>query len=369
MTDSQARLTLLAGGDVAPLLQPVDQFAELIQPTLDTVDFRFLQCERTYSHRGSWPDWQTIPAGHWTRLDPEYASVFKAARADVVSVASNHALDFGADALEDTIELFTSWGMQVVGGGANQAEAHKPVICEKDGVRVAILAYCSVIRDGQAAVGDHPGVAGLRARTWYVPIDFQPGCPPQIMSEAIEPDVVAMENDIRAAKKIAHAVVVCLHWGVRYIPKVLATYQQPVAHRAIDAGADVIIGHHPHTLKPVEVYKGKVCFYSIGNFLPLASRTPARPRTPSGTCSGTSARRAPATASRITAGRSCCPSSRSPPRAFPGSAWSRPTSTTRRSRPRSGRATRCSTRCLIGWSGCRPSPSTGSRSPGTSSLS
>ena len=61
MTDSQASLTLLAGGDVAPLLQPVDQFAELIQPTLDTVDFRFLQCERTYSHRGSWPDWQTIP--------------------------------------------------------------------------------------------------------------------------------------------------------------------------------------------------------------------------------------------------------------------------------------------------------------------
>ena len=267
MNDSQASLTLLAGGDVAPLLQPVDQFAELIQPTLDTVDFRFLQCERTYSHRGSWPDWQTIPAGHWTRLDPEYASVFKAARADVVSVASNHALDFGWEALEDTIELFTSWGMQVVGGGANQAEAHKPVICEKDGVRVAILAYCSVIRDGQAAVGDHPGVAGLRARTWYVPIDFQPGCPPQIMSEAIEPDMVAMENDIRAAKKIAHAVVVCLHWGVRYIPKVLATYQQPVAHRAIDAGADVIIGHHPHTLKPVEVYKGKVCFYSIGNFL------------------------------------------------------------------------------------------------------
>jgi hypothetical protein len=140
VNDSQASLTLLAGGDVAPLLQPVDQFAELIQPTLDTVDFRFLQCERTYSHRGSWPDWQTIPAGHWTRLDPEYASVFKAARADVVSVASNHALDFGWEALEDTIELFTSWGMKVVGGGTNQAEAHKPVILEKDGVRVAILA-------------------------------------------------------------------------------------------------------------------------------------------------------------------------------------------------------------------------------------
>ncbi len=260
-------MTLLAGGDVAPVKQPVNMLADHIQPVLDSVDFRFLQCERTYSHRGTWPEWMTIPNGGWSRLDPEYASIFKAARADVVSVASNHALDFGWEALEDTIELFRSWGMQVVGGGASEEEAHRPVILEKDGVRTAILAYCSVIREGQAAIADHPGVAGMRARTWYVPVDFQPGCPPMIMSEAVERDVVAMEEDIRAAKKLAHAVVVCLHWGIRYIPKVLATYQQPVAHRAIDAGADVIIGHHPHTLKPVEVYRGKVCFYSIGNFL------------------------------------------------------------------------------------------------------
>jgi hypothetical protein len=260
-------MTLLAGGDVAPVRQPVDLLAEPIQPILDAVDFRFVQCERTYSKRGTWHDWLTIPNGGWSRLDPEYATIFKAARADVVSVASNHALDFGWEALEDTIELFKSWGMAVVGGGATEEDAHRPVILEKNGVRTAILAYCSVIREGQAAVGDHPGLAGMRARTWYVPVDFQPGCPPQIMSEALERDVVAMERDIQEAKKIAHAVVVCLHWGLRYIPKVLATYQEPVAHRAIDAGADVIIGHHPHTLKPVEVYKGKVCFYSIGNFL------------------------------------------------------------------------------------------------------
>jgi poly-gamma-glutamate synthesis protein (capsule biosynthesis protein) len=268
MTDTpDGSLTLIAGGDVAPVRQPVDLLAEHIHPILDSADFRFVQCERTYSARGSWPDWVTIPNGGWSRLEPEYASVFRAARADVVSVASNHAMDFGWEALQDTIALFRSWGMHVVGGGATGEDAHRPVVLEKDGVRTAILAYCSVLREGQAAIGNHPGLAGLRARTWYVPVDFQPGCPPLIMSEAIEQDVQAMEADIRAARKLAHAVVVAFHWGIRYIPKVLAAYQQPVAHRAIDAGADVIIGHHPHTLKPVEVYHGKVCFYSIGNFL------------------------------------------------------------------------------------------------------
>ena len=62
-------LTLLCSGDVAPLKQPVDALADHIHPVLDSVDFRFLQCERTYSKRGAFPDWQTIPYGKWTRLD------------------------------------------------------------------------------------------------------------------------------------------------------------------------------------------------------------------------------------------------------------------------------------------------------------
>jgi len=62
-------------------------------------------------------------------------------------------------------------------------------------------------------------------------------------------------------------VILTLHWGLRHVPKTICTYQPPVAHAAIDAGADLIIGHHAHSIKAVEVYKGKVCFYSIGNFM------------------------------------------------------------------------------------------------------
>jgi poly-gamma-glutamate synthesis protein (capsule biosynthesis protein) len=69
-------------------------------------------------------------------------------------------------------------------------------------------------------------------------------------------------------------VVISIHWGLHHIPKAIADYQPVVAHAAIDAGADLILGHHPHVLKAVEVYKGKVCFYSIGNFMMTSNKRP-----------------------------------------------------------------------------------------------
>jgi poly-gamma-glutamate synthesis protein (capsule biosynthesis protein) len=101
---------------------------------------------------------------------------------------------------------------------------------------------------------------------------FQPGTPPTITTVAVEEDVLALEADIAAAKADADAVVLFIHWGIRLLPKINADYQQVVAHRAIDAGADLILGHHSHCVKAVEVYKGKVCFYSIGNFMTTGSR-------------------------------------------------------------------------------------------------
>lgn len=267
MNDENASLSVVFGGDVGPVRQPVERLVELAQPFLRTADFRFGQCERTYSHRGAFPQWATIPRGEWSRLSPEYASIFTAAEIDVVSMASNHALDWGLDPLMDTIELFRSQGMQVVGAGLTESSAREAAILEKNGVRVGVLAYCSVLRDGWAAQGDHPGLASIRVRTWYEDIDFQAGCPPVVRSQAYEEDVEAMQRDISALREHCHAVVVSMHWGIRHIPKVLAEYQRPVAHAAIDAGADLIVGHHPHVPKGVEVYKGKVCLYSIGNFL------------------------------------------------------------------------------------------------------
>ena len=260
-------LTLLAGGDVGPMVQPVTRLADLIAPVLDRADFRFGQCERTYSTRGFYPRWTTIPGGIHTRLTEDYAEVFRTAKLDVISLASNHTLDWMYEPMYDTLDLFRSWGRQVIGAGRDGDEARRPAIIEKDGVRVAILAYCSVIRDGQAASDVVPGVAAIRVRTWYEPNDFQPGSPPTVRTQALAEDVAAAQADIRAARDQADAVVVSIHWGIRHVPKVLAEYQEPVGHALVDAGADVILGHHAHTPKAVEEYGSGVIFYSIGNFM------------------------------------------------------------------------------------------------------
>ncbi|MDI7258769.1 MAG: CapA family protein [Thermodesulfobacteriota bacterium] len=261
------RVTLMACGDIGPVIKPVDQFAELVTPVLQQADIRFGQCERIYSKRGWRPRFALGPGGDHSRLDPEMASIFKKVNFNVVSLASNHTMDWGPEPVLDTIELFNNMGIQVVGAGKDSEEAWRPAMIERNGVKIAILSYCSVLRDGQAAATDKAGVAPMRAHTYYEPYDYQPGAPPKMITVPFEEDLTVLQEDIRRVKPKVDVVILSLHWGVPYLQKVIAKYQPEVAHAAIDAGADLILGHHAHLLKAIEVYKGKVCFYSIGNFL------------------------------------------------------------------------------------------------------
>jgi Bacterial capsule synthesis protein PGA_cap len=271
MAQMSGTVTIMSGGDVGPVYEPTEEFAELIAPVLRQADLRLGQCERTYSERGWAPQFASGPGGQHSRLHPRLASVWKAAGFDIVSLASNHAMDWGAEALLDTVEVFHGMGKLVIGAGRDAEEARSPAIIERNGVKIAFLAYCSVLRDGQAAGEGKAGVAPARAHTYYAPEEFQPGAPPRIITVPYEEDVRAMQEDIRKAKERADAVVVSIHWGLRLVPKTICSYQPPIAHAAIDAGADLILGHHAHSIKAVEVYKGKVCFYSIGNLMTTGS--------------------------------------------------------------------------------------------------
>ena len=84
-------------------------------------------------------------------------------------------------------------------------------------------------------------------------------------------------EDIAKAKKTAHAVVVSMHWGVHYVPRLIAEYQPIAAKAAFKAGADLILGHHPHVPKAIEVIDGKACFYSLGNFI-ISDFAPCKPQ-------------------------------------------------------------------------------------------
>jgi poly-gamma-glutamate capsule biosynthesis protein CapA/YwtB (metallophosphatase superfamily) len=257
-------VTLLGCGDVGPLHEPMAAYSELVQPVLAAADIRFGQVERVYSDRGSL---QVHSGGAHSRVKPHMASVFTDCGFDVVSLASNHAMDWGADAMLDTADLLRGKGLRVIGAGRNLREARQPAIVEKNGVKTAFLAYCSILQTGYAAGHDHPGIAPLRAHTYYEAFDYQAGVPPRVVTVPYEEDLSGLIEDVTAAKRAADAVVLSLHWGIHFMPRLIADYQVTVAHAAFKAGADIILGHHAHTPKAIGVHQGKACFYSLSNFI------------------------------------------------------------------------------------------------------
>jgi poly-gamma-glutamate synthesis protein (capsule biosynthesis protein) len=269
---STNRVLLMGCGDIGPTHEPIEMYSPLVQPILATADLRFAQCERVYSERGTLHPIHGRGRSH-SRAHPKMASIFSTCGLDVVSVASNHGLDWGEDALLDTIALFESKGIKTVGAGANLKAARRPAFVECNGVRIAFLGYCSVVQQGYAAGKDTAGIAPLRAHNYYEPLDYNAGVPPRVVTEPYAEDLDAMIRDIKAAKESAQVVVLSLHWGVHYLPRIVAQYQPTVFHAAVDAGVDLVLGHHPHVPKAIEVYKGKVCFYSLGNFMMTFERT------------------------------------------------------------------------------------------------
>jgi hypothetical protein len=253
---------LMAVGDVAHYLGRIDIFEKSLS-VLKYGDLRFAQVEEVLSSRGALLEGIGI---HKSRVDPTFIQDYKLANFDVVSLASNHTMDWGPQAALDSIETFRNAGISTIGSGANIKEARKPAVIEKKGVKIAFLGYCSVLTPAEWATESRAGIAPVRAHTYYEPYDDQPATPAHIVSIPDERDVELMIEDIKAARGIADVVVVSHHWGVHHVAGYIADYQIKVAHAAIDAGSDLILGHHAHQLKGVEIYKGKPCIYSLGNF-------------------------------------------------------------------------------------------------------
>ena len=185
---------------------------------------------------------------------------------DVVSLANNHAYDWGKEALLDTMDRLKEVGLPFVGVGKNINEARKPIILERKGTKVGFLAYSSVHPKGSEAEDDKPGLAPIRVRTFYESLDDTPGTSPRIVTIPYKEDLEAMVQDIKKLKAQVDVLVVSFHWGVHHVSRIIPMYCFEVGHAAIDAGADLILGTHTHILKGIEVYKGKAIFYSTNNF-------------------------------------------------------------------------------------------------------
>lgn len=263
---------LLAVADVGPDRDDPRECFALVRDTLRQADVAFCQLEVNLTERG----FRLPQVRHTHRAKPSSAAAFKDAGFSVVSFCGNHCLDWGPEGFFDTINTLRDAGLDVVGVGANIAEARAPVIQEAKGVKIAFLAYNSILPAHYWAEKDRPGCAPMRAWTLYEQIEpDQPGTPARIHTHAQRADLDAMVADIKAVRDKADVVVISLHWGIHFIPAVLADYQREVAHAAIEAGVDMVLGHHAHILKGVEVYRGKPIFYSMGNFAIDLRMTPA----------------------------------------------------------------------------------------------
>jgi poly-gamma-glutamate capsule biosynthesis protein CapA/YwtB (metallophosphatase superfamily) len=203
------------------------------------------------------------------RSTPSVARALAGAGIDVVSLANNHALDYGVAGLDQTIRLLDEVRIARTGAGRDLAAARRPALLEVNGVRIALLSYTSVCIAPFAATATTPGVAMVRIKTTYAAnlrLFQQPGSP-MLTKTAGEPEDVAMLlDDVKAAKASADVVIVAWHWGVSERWGKLADYQKELGHAVIDAGASAVIGHHAHMLLGVEFYRGRPIFYSLGNF-------------------------------------------------------------------------------------------------------
>ena len=176
------------------------------------------------------------------RVDPKYVSVLPELGADIVTLANNHMLDFGREPLRETLSALDGAGILHVGAGLNLAEASALKTIEAGGWTIGFLGATRVIPE-------HSWTASRSNSGLFTTYD-----PTKLLEE------------IQAAKETCDYVVVYVHWGVERNTEP-EDYQKTLARQYIDAGADAVIGAHPHVLQGIEYYHGKPIFNSLGNFI------------------------------------------------------------------------------------------------------
>ena len=207
-----------------------------VRPIISDVDTVILNLETPLSTRG-----KAVKNKAYTfRGSPKTAEAMAREKVKAVWLANNHILDFGTDALYDTIRHLEGAGIAHAGAGRNVGEAAAPAILDSGGINISILSFSNTFPDSYWARKNRPG-------TFF-------GAPGPV-GRAVD----------RTLNTYGSPVVASFHWGSELMtePK---EYQVNLARKAIDHGASLVVGHHPHVAQPIEVYRGAPILYSLGNF-------------------------------------------------------------------------------------------------------
>jgi poly-gamma-glutamate capsule biosynthesis protein CapA/YwtB (metallophosphatase superfamily) len=196
-------------------------------------------------------------------------SAYADAGFNVMSLANNHIVDAGHAAMLETRARLRARGVATCGAGENLAEARRPAILEREGLKVGFLAYASIFPHGYEARSTVPGLVPLRAYNHFheMPEFFAPGYLPRIETIPDPGDHRKLEQDIEGLRKCVDLVAMSFHWGDHLRPFVLTDHERRTARLCIDRGADLVIGHHHHLLRGIEWYQGKPIFYGLGHLV------------------------------------------------------------------------------------------------------
>jgi poly-gamma-glutamate synthesis protein (capsule biosynthesis protein) len=190
---------------------------------------------------------------------------------NILAFASNHTLDWGEDSVLDTIDIMKKNRIKLIGVGKTVQEAKSPAIFDIKGTKVGFLTFCTVMPHNFVAE-QLPGqnracMSGVKVSTAYQAQDAQPGTTPLVLTYTNPKDLKSIVDNIKALRSKVDVLILSMHWGLHFTTSAIAMYEYEIGHAAIDAGADMLIGTHAHTLKGIEVYKGKIILHCIGNFI------------------------------------------------------------------------------------------------------
>src|SRR5579875_531794 len=252
-----AGVDLIFSGDLVLDEPNPDHWLSGIAPALKGAALAIGHLEVPYTRRGRELPGDVPAPG----ADPAHLSALARAGFAAVTLAGNHIADCGAEGIADTLDALDRLGIAHCGAGMTIDDARQPALLSAGGIRVALLSYNCVGPENGWATRDRAGCAYVRIEA----ADGGPIAPAAALSRADAASLDAMKGDISAARRAADCVVVALHKGIVHTPARLAPYERPVAHAAVEAGADVVIGHHAHILRGIERHRGRPIFHGLGN--------------------------------------------------------------------------------------------------------
>lgn len=223
------------------------------------IDLVFGNCEGAYCDH---PDF--APSAGWRVVAPRRCgSGLAAAGFHVMALANNHILDAGHGGVAQTISVLREQGIRTIGAGGNIVEAREPAVVERHGLRIGFMSFASVYQPGYEARKAVPGLSPMRVHSHYYIPDWdaygkvEPGVPPQVRTIPFPEDLEVLHASIAVLRKRVDVVVVSHHWGRAGEPATITDYERILGRASVDAGADIVLGHHHHFLRGIEIYRDR----------------------------------------------------------------------------------------------------------------